>query len=405
MGRGFGAGLVGGLIGGAVATLLIVLWFQRGDDLDTLRARVDQLDSSVSSATSDSGQLASLAGRVDALETGTTIPDLSGRVAEIEAALAQLPASADAPLAQFEQRLAALESAGATPGGNDQANAVKALQEQLTALATQEAARVEDTSAKLEQATGKLQDVDGRLGQVDQRLAAAEQTGTQLQQLSATVDQLSQKLTADAQLGQALASQISALGERVSGTESKVQATNQARERAAAVALIVAQLQTALDDATPYQGPVDALTAMAGDDGAIKSAASELQASASSGVPTMAALRQSFEPVAREVVRAARAPEGDSLIDQAAGSLMRLVTVRPAGSQAEGDGVDARVARAEASLNEGDLAAAVAELDQLEGEPAQAAADWLAQARARLAAEQAVTQLRAQATDLLTQTN
>jgi len=84
---------------------------------------------------------------------------------------------------------------------------------------------------------------------------------------------------------------------------------------------------------------------------------------------------------------------------------MRLVTVRPAGSQAEGDSVDARVARAEASLNDGDLAAAVTELDQLEGEPAQAAADWLAQAKARLAAEQAVTQLRTQATDLLTQTN
>jgi hypothetical protein len=404
MGRGFGAGLVGGLIGGAIAALLVAAWFQSGDQLDALRARVDQLDSTVASATGDSGELASLAGRIEALETGATPPDLSGRMAEIEAALAQLPASADAPLGKLEQRITALESESA-PGGADQADAVKALQQQLTALASQEAARVEDTSAKLQQATGKLQDVESRLGQLDQRLAAAEQTGTQLQQLSATVDQLSQKASADAQQSQELAGRIGVLDQRVSGTETKVQATNQARDRAAALALIVAQLQTALEDAQPYQAPLDALAAMAGDDGAIRSAADELQASASSGVPTMAALRQSFVPVAEEIVGAARAPEGDSLIDQAAGNLMRLVTVRPAGSAAEGDSVDARVARAEASLNDGDLAAAVTELDQLEGEPAPAAAEWLAHAKARLTAEQAVSQLRSQATDLLTQTN
>ena len=63
----------------------------------------------------------------------------------------------------------------------------------------------------------------------------------------------------------------------------------------------------------------------------------------------------------------ARAPEGDSLIDQAAGNLLRLVTVRPVGADVEGDDAAARVARAEARLAEGDLAAAVAEVEALEG--------------------------------------
>jgi hypothetical protein len=45
----------------------------------------------------------------------------------------------------------------------------------------------------------------------------------------------------------------------------------------------------------------------------------------------------------------------------------------------------------------------VSELDQLEGRPAEAAAAWLAQAKARLGADRAVAQLRTQATDLLRQ--
>jgi hypothetical protein len=79
------------------------------------------------------------------------------------------------------------------------------------------------------------------------------------------------------------------------------------------------------------------------------------------------------------------------------------VTVRPVGDDVRGDTAEARVARAEAALDKGDLAAAVAELDQLEGRPAEAAADWLAQAKARLGADQAVAQLRTQATELLSE--
>ena len=63
----------------------------------------------------------------------------------------------------------------------------------------------------------------------------------------------------------------------------------------------------------------------------------------------------------------AQAPEGDSLLDRATGNLMRLVTVRPVGADAEGDDPPARVARAEAALAAGDLAAAVAEIEALDG--------------------------------------
>ena len=132
-------------------------------------------------------------------------------------------------------------------------------------------------------------------------------------------------------------------------------------------------------------------------------AVEELRPAAASGVPSLAALRSSFDAVANRIVHAAQAPEGDGLLEQAAGNLMSLVTVRPVGADVEGDSAAARVARAEAALDDGDLAAAVAELEALDGAAAEAAAPWLAEARPRLAAEAALHTLQERATLLLTE--
>jgi hypothetical protein len=149
----------------------------------------------------------------------------------------------------------------------------------------------------------------------------------------------------------------------------------------------------------------DATGSDAAGDEAIRQAVTALEPGAANGVPGIAALRQSFQPVANEIVHAARAPETDNLLNRATDNLMRLVTVRPVGDDVRGDTAEARVARAEAALDEGDLAAAVMELEQLEGRAAEAAAPWLEQARVRLGADQAVARLRAQATDLLSQSH
>jgi hypothetical protein len=76
--------------------------------------------------------------------------------------------------------------------------------------------------------------------------------------------------------------------------------------------------------------------------------------------------------------------------------------VRPVGADVEGEDPAARVARAEAHLATGDLAAAVAELEALEGPAADAAADWLAKAKSRLAATATLDRLHARTTELLT---
>jgi hypothetical protein len=81
------------------------------------------------------------------------------------------------------------------------------------------------------------------------------------------------------------------------------------------------------------------------------------------------------------------------------GVLRRLndvITVRRVDASAEGDSVDARLARAENKLAAGDLQEAVAIVEQLP-EPAKGEmASWLEQAQSRLAAERALSQLSSQ---------
>ena len=77
--------------------------------------------------------------------------------------------------------------------------------------------------------------------------------------------------------------------------------------------------------------------------------------------------------------------------------LSGLVTLRRIGGDIAGDTTEAIIARAEARLGVGDLAAAVAEVAALNGARAEAAASWLGDARVRLAAEAALAELDARA--------
>jgi hypothetical protein len=161
--------------------------------------------------------------------------------------------------------------------------------------------------------------------------------------------------------------------------------------------LAVGQLRAALRGSGPFEAELDAVTALAGDDDAgLAEARASLAAYAGAGVPTVAALRADFANVALDVVRAARAPGDSTWIDRTIDRLARLVTVRRVGDVA-GDTAAATVARAEQRLAGGDLAAAVAEVQRLEGPAATAVAAWLAEARARLAAERVLAQIEARA--------
>ncbi len=114
------------------------------------------------------------------------------------------------------------------------------------------------------------------------------------------------------------------------------------------------------------------------------------------GVATVARLQSHLEAQIPVILRAARPPVDDSgpwLKRNWARSwdrLQSLVVIRRVGEDVPGIAPDAIIARAEAILAKDDIAGAVTELSALEGAVAAAAKDWLAQARARLAADAAL---------------
>jgi len=122
-------------------------------------------------------------------------------------------------------------------------------------------------------------------------------------------------------------------------------------------------------------------------------AVSKLRAYAEEGLPSVNALQARYDAAAREAQQAAkRAAASDNAVRRLWANFTNLITIRPTG-EVEGDSVPAILSRAETRLETGDLYAAVRELEALEGEPAAAMQDWLAQARARLAVDELIETL------------
>jgi hypothetical protein len=107
--------------------------------------------------------------------------------------------------------------------------------------------------------------------------------------------------------------------------------------------------------------------------------------------PTLARLRQAFPAAAREALRAARpSTEGKPLAARLWAQAQDLVTVQQGDRVLVGDPAAGVLERARDALNAGDLSAATTEVATLQGAAGQAMANWLAQARALLAARAAL---------------
>ena len=371
-----------------------------------------------------SGDVAQLTTRVDALESSSGAAagdDIKGQIEGLKAANADLqkrldafePGTAGPQVQDLATRVDQLEFAVAAAGGSGGEAVTRSLAELETKLGDLSA-----TVARLEQAPGDRPELGGltsRVGALEARLGQAEGASQEVEGLAGRVGAVTQQITAgqeqtaglsdkigalDGQMG-ALSTRMDALAETVQQLQQQATSREDGRAQAASLALTVAQLDAALDGGEPFEQALDSLRSLDAGDPAVGKAFETLQAAAASGVPSLPELRSSFDRVADDIVHAAQSPESDSLFDQAAGNLMRLVTVRPVGADAAGESAAARVARAEAALAEGDLAAAVGEIEPLEGAADAAAASWLTQAHERLAAQAALAALQDRATRLL----
>lgn len=320
-------------------------------------------------ATAEDGRLAGLADRVAALENA---PRAAGAAGVAPDALDALRQTLEARIAQIEERQNALSEE------------IRLVREILAGEGT--------GSAAATQIAPPATDITERLAKLEtqaQQLAEAQaglDVGALRDSLTALEGRLAGMPRTDPQEVSRLREDLGALKKSLADVESG------AGQREALV-LAAAQLAGPLQQGLAYEIELAALRRTAGSDALVAEIAVQLQPHAARGVPTVEALRQRFPDVAAGAVRAARIGESDSVVGQTLNRIAGLVSLRRIG-QVEGEDAEARIARAEMAVAQGDLAAALAELEGLPADAAAAVADWRADAEARLLADRALARLR-----------
>ncbi|RJF83223.1 hypothetical protein D3877_00520 [Azospirillum cavernae] len=286
------------------------------------------------------------------------VQQLADRVGRLE----QRPASAapagdsaalDAAISQLTQRLDSLEKRPAATGGANTAGA---------------------------DAAGAAALAD-RLGGLEQRLTT---------------------LGGGAKAAQDLGKEVEALKQQIASVGQTVETRRDSGMAAQALVLAAGQLRATLAAGQPFQQDLQSVRALGIGDAGVTQPLDAVAPFAAKGIPTQAQITDRFRPLASDIVRAAERGDGANWIDSVIGKLSTLVTVRRQGGGVVGSSADAIVARAEAALGENNLGKAVEELAALQGAGAGAAAAWLADAKARLAADQAARALTQRAIALLT---
>ncbi len=359
------AGVLGGLIG---VVGLAFAWGGLGGgepsgpqpDLAALEARIAKLESTPP-ASADSEAVAQLTSQVEALETGVkeTAPklaDLADRVTQLETSLKAISQSAS--------------DGGSVASAAAIAQQIADAEQRLDAKLAEALAKAEASNA------ASLQEMQTAIAELKAKIGALAELGTS--DSAAAGPELTALTERLAKLEAALPELIAAIGKENAGAE------------AAAAAIAFANLRAAISDGRPYAAELDTITAIVPSVGDL----GVLPAYAEKGIPTVAELTRTFA-AAKEgaLVTAAPAFSGGSIVDTLMASAQSLVTIKRIDEPPTGEGPGAALARAKAALDQGDLAAAVKEVETLEGAPREAFSAWLGQAHARLSADETLMQL------------
>ena len=357
--------------------------------------------------------LAGLEARVSGLESGLFVAE--SQRAELRAEFTSAAAGAADLLSRLDAVEAMAADAAAAARGAAPLAAAEALEAALAALAV----RVQGFAGNLSAGLAALEQIDGRIAAIEGAASAGGVDGAGLvgAEVARRVAELERAVAAlegappppapGAEL-EPLSAALVQLDARLSALEKGVSAIAAARGAAqgGSGALVVAasQLREALRTSAPFAAELDDLGEVARATGVgdpeLLAAVSSLSSFAATGVPTVEELRRRFATVAGDVVAASAAPQQDGWAGVLWERALSVVRLRRTG-EIPGEDSEARVARAEVRLAEGDLAAAVAEAEGLEGSAADAAAAWLTTARDRMAADAAAAVFAARALALL----
>lgn len=248
---------------------------------------------------------------------------------------------------------------------------------ELAALKSQVASLQQQIAQAPKGQTADTSALEQRLAALESSTASGGDASAKISQLETTVSTLQSERAAEDQ-------KIASLTQRLDAAETKINEPRDDVEVARAIAS--AALKAAIDRGGPFLTELDTLSKVTPDDPAIQS----LRPFANTGVPTRAELVRRFPDVANAMLTALRPTDpNEGIFDRLANSAMSLVKVRPVGN-VEGEGDDAKIARMEDKLQNGDLKGAALEWDALPEAAKTASADYKKSLDARIQVEDLV---------------
>ncbi|MGQ0664087.1 MAG: mitofilin family membrane protein [Pseudomonadota bacterium] len=340
---------------------------------------------------------------------GTRVEALEGRLAALDDRLAALSlelGKAQADIGGVRGRVGTVESGG---------GALTARLEAIEQGAGERAARIGDLEAWVRAARGRFDAADGGAAELAGRVATAERGGKdlsgRLETLAGALAVTDGRINAVQRGTDEVSARIDAVGGAVVAVVGRVEASERSvgdlrnvARAADRLLLVTLQLRAALATSRPYVREAAAVRAVAGEDGELLPVLAALSAYAPSGVATVAELRDGFALIA---ARVPRPDTGDNRTwtDRLGAWIASLLASPSAFGVARNGRVAAAVMLAEGSLAQGQLGRAIEEISKLDEQEAAFLADWLAQAKARLAVNQAVAVLSTRALDKVVEAN
>jgi hypothetical protein len=186
--------------------------------------------------------------------------------------------------------------------------------------------------------------------------------------------------------------------EKLTAVLAEVQTTARAAaagsDRASRLAVAASALRNAVEHGDPFTAELAIVKPLAPDATAIVL----LEPFAASGVPGNAALGQELTTIVRPLLRASdQTPADAGFLDRLQANAQKLVRVRPVDEEPRGDDRSAILLRVEQRASQGNVAAAMTELNKLPADARVPMQAWIAKAEARNKAIDASRRLAADA--------
>jgi hypothetical protein len=260
------------------------------------------------------------------------------------------------------------------------------------AIDSEAASRLSTVESELKTLT---ESVDTLARRSDEVVAATREARQRADTAAAAVAELRQKVmlsAADAAARDKIAGELQSVSTRVAALERAQAAIEtglakrveaQTRDRSARVAVAAMLLDEAVAQGRPFTAELAAAKSLANDPGRL----APLDPFAASGVPTPASLARELSGLMPSLLAALgpASPAGSSLLQRLQANAEKLVRVRPL-AEAGGSDPATILARLEAMVAKGDLAAALAALAELPPEVRALAEPWMEKVQKRSAA-------------------